>query len=203
MGGEARSGCHCRGFGPPDLAPTRSKPNRRLAAERGRTGVVGNTGSSGMLYSAETAETDHRWETNKQTKPPPRGQARNKTGKTGPPSLVSSYKDVDVLTHVDPMLTPRDTSATPPRHLRDTSATPPRHLRDTSATPPRHLRDTSATPRDTSRHLATPRDTSRHLATPRDTFATRSRHVRDISRHPATHPRLCADMCLGTHQAGG
>jgi hypothetical protein len=40
--------------------PTRSKPNRRLAAERGRTGVVGNTGSSGRLYSAETAETVER-----------------------------------------------------------------------------------------------------------------------------------------------
>ena len=39
------------------VLPTRSKPNRRLAAERGRTGVVGNTGSSGRLYSAETAET--------------------------------------------------------------------------------------------------------------------------------------------------
>ena len=36
---------------------TRSEPNRRLAAERGRTGVVGNTGSSGRPYSAETAET--------------------------------------------------------------------------------------------------------------------------------------------------
>ena len=41
----------------PWVLPTRSKPNRRLAAERGRTGVVGNTGSSGRLYSAETAET--------------------------------------------------------------------------------------------------------------------------------------------------
>ena len=39
------------------VLPTRSKPNRRLAAERGRTGVVGNTGSSGRPYSAETAET--------------------------------------------------------------------------------------------------------------------------------------------------
>jgi len=39
------------------VLPTRSEPNRRLAAERGRTGVVGNTGSSGRPYSAETAET--------------------------------------------------------------------------------------------------------------------------------------------------
>ena len=41
------------------VLPTRSKPNRRLAAERGRTGVVGNTGSLGQPYSAETAETTH------------------------------------------------------------------------------------------------------------------------------------------------
>ena len=39
------------------VLPTRSKPNRRLAAERGRTGVVGNTGSLGLLHSAKTAET--------------------------------------------------------------------------------------------------------------------------------------------------
>ena len=39
------------------VLPTRSNPNRRLAAERWRTGVVGNTGSLGLLYSAETAET--------------------------------------------------------------------------------------------------------------------------------------------------
>ena len=39
------------------VLPTRSKPNRRLAAERGRTGVVGNTDSLGLLHSAETAET--------------------------------------------------------------------------------------------------------------------------------------------------
>ena len=31
--------------------------NRRLAAERERTGAFGNTGSSGRPYSAETAET--------------------------------------------------------------------------------------------------------------------------------------------------
>ena len=40
------------------VLPTRSKPNRRLAAERGRTGVVGNTGSSGRLYSAENRLND-------------------------------------------------------------------------------------------------------------------------------------------------
>ena len=39
------------------VIPTRSKPSRRLAAELVRTGVVGNTGSLGLLYSAETAET--------------------------------------------------------------------------------------------------------------------------------------------------
>ena len=39
------------------VIPTRSNPNRLFAAERGRAGVVGNTGSLGRLYSAETAET--------------------------------------------------------------------------------------------------------------------------------------------------
>ena len=37
--------------------PTRSNPNWLFAAERARAGVVGNTGSLGRLYSAETAET--------------------------------------------------------------------------------------------------------------------------------------------------
>ena len=39
------------------VLPTRSNPNRLFAAERGWAGFVGNTGSSGRLYSAETAET--------------------------------------------------------------------------------------------------------------------------------------------------
>ena len=39
------------------VLPIRSNPNRRLAAERGRTGVVGKTGILGLLHSAETAET--------------------------------------------------------------------------------------------------------------------------------------------------
>ena len=39
------------------VIPTRSNPNRLFAAERGRAGVVGNTGSLGLHYSAETAET--------------------------------------------------------------------------------------------------------------------------------------------------
>ena len=39
------------------VLPTRSNPNRLFAAERGRAGFVGDTGSSGRLYSAETAET--------------------------------------------------------------------------------------------------------------------------------------------------
>ena len=38
-------------------SPTCSNLNRLFAAERGRAGFVGNTGSSGRLYSAETAET--------------------------------------------------------------------------------------------------------------------------------------------------
>eukprot|EP00966_Prymnesium_polylepis_P132808 3070087-Prymnesium_polylepis.2 len=65
----------------------------------------------------------------------------------------------------------RTTARDLPRHpatCRDTPppATPSRHVRDTPrhpATPPRHVRDTFATPCDTS--------------------ATRSRLVRDISRH--------------------
>ena len=36
--------------------PTRSNPNRLFAAERERAGFVGNTGSSGRLFSAETGE---------------------------------------------------------------------------------------------------------------------------------------------------
>ena len=42
------------------VIPTRSNPNRLFAAERARAGVVGNTGSLGRHYSAETAETDQR-----------------------------------------------------------------------------------------------------------------------------------------------
>ena len=38
------------------VLPTRSNPNRLFAAERGRAGFDANTGSSGRLYSAETAE---------------------------------------------------------------------------------------------------------------------------------------------------